>query len=276
MARFDLIDPMVSGNKLYKLHYFTEIAQDRNIDTIVTLGGAYSNHLAATATFCKKAGLKCAAIIRGEKNVIKPSFTLQYCLQNGMKLFFVERQQYGMADSQFAANITEFPLDSFLFIPEGGYDPMGAAGASIMADRIAHLEPTHVCMAVGTATTLAGFCLNTNLQSTILGIPVLKGMNDIGNRISFLSNKKKYNQPVIFNEYHFGGYAKHQPPLISFMNQLYHKTGIPTDFVYTGKMMFGINDLLLKNYFPENSRIVCIHTGGLQGNKSLPKSILDF
>ena len=125
MARFDLVDPMISGNKLYKLHYFIELAQKRGINTIVTLGGAYSNHLAATATYCKQASLHCAAIVRGEMNEKKPSPTLQYCIQNGMKLFFVERQQYGNVDPHFVSNITQYPLDSFLFIPEGGYERMG-------------------------------------------------------------------------------------------------------------------------------------------------------
>lgn len=145
-----------------------------------------------------------------------------------------------------------------------------------MLQAIQSYHPTHICIPVGTATTLAGFCLDDTLNVSIIGIPVLKGMTDISTRLDYLCEGFSRLDPIIFYDYHFGGYARYNQKLLDYMNDLYHRTGMPTDFVYTAKMMHAIEDLIEKNYFPAKSRIMCVHTGGLQGNQSLLKGQLHF
>ena len=275
VARLDLIHPIVSGNKLFKLHYFIEAAKSANKSTIVTLGGAYSNHLAATAYHCRSVGLKSIGLVRGELPA-KISHTLLTCEDNGMQLIFLDRKEYPFINEDWIAKLLNTSPAQFAFIPEGGYHPLGANGASMIMTELNELNATHICTAVGTATTLAGIISSSNDDTKIIAVPVLKGMTDIEKRISFLLNNKPYNKPLILNEYHFGGYAKKSEPLIQFMNDFYKDYSIPTDFVYTGKMMFAIIEKIKTDYFPQRSRILCLHTGGLQGNASLPEHTLVF
>jgi 1-aminocyclopropane-1-carboxylate deaminase len=275
VARLDLIHPIVSGNKLFKLHYFIEAAKSAKKSTIVTLGGAYSNHLAATAYHCRSVGLKSIGLVRGELPA-KISYTLLTCEDNGMQLIFLDRKEYPFINEDWIAKLLNTSPSQFAFIPEGGYHPLGADGASMIMTELNELNATHICTAVGTATTLAGIISSSNDDTKIIGVPVLKGMTDIEKRISFLLNNKPYNKPLILNEYHFGGYAKKSETLIQFMNDFYKDYSIPTDFVYTGKMMFAIIEKIKTDYFPQRSRILCLHTGGLQGNASLPEHTLVF
>lgn len=269
VLRLDKIHPIVSGNKLFKLHYFLEEALLPPQKNIVTFGGAYSNHLAATAFACKTLHLPCRGIVRGEEPA-KLSHTLKRCLEMGMQLEFLSREQYAQISSQ-----QNFEPGSII-IPEGGYHTTGARGASLIMDLVKEKNVSHICTATGTATTLAGLLLKADASHTIISIPVLKGFTDIPERLQFLTGQNRYNNLVIFDEYHFGGYAKKTTGLIQFMNELYHQYELPTDFVYTAKMMYGIFDQLKKGFFPEGSNIVCIHTGGLQGNDSLPINSLIF
>ncbi len=275
VARLDLIHPVVSGNKLFKLHYFIEAAKSTNKATIVTLGGAYSNHLAATAFHCRSVGLKSIGLVRGESPA-KKSHTLLICEEYGMQLIFLDRKEYPLINEDRITKLLNIIPSEFVFIPEGGYDPLGAKGASMIMTELNDLNATHVCTATGTATTLAGIISSASDNTKIIAVPVLKGMTDLEERISFLLNNKPYNKPLILNEYHFGGYAKKTDALIQFMNDFYKDYRIPTDFVYTGKMMFAITEKIKTDYFPERSRILCLHTGGLQGNDSLPENTLVF
>lgn len=279
IARLDLIDPVISGNKIFKLHYFIEEAIVSNKNTIVTCGGAYSNHLAATARFCKEKSLKCIGLVRGEE-VDNLSHTLMQCKTDDMQLVYINRNLYSDINQYnfvtFIPAALNHKLDDCFFIPEGGFHPLGAKGASVIMEKISNYAPTHVVTAIGTATTLAGIVKNSQPKQKIIGISVLKGMNDISTRIAALLPESSYTSPTIFHDYHFGGYAKKTEPLINFMNDFYQQYEIPTDFVYTGKMMFGVFDLIEKGYFPAGSKIICLHTGGLQGNLSLPKGSLVF
>ena len=162
-----------------------------------------------------------------------------------------------------------------LIIPEGGYDAMGAAGAALIKDLIPK-KYSHICTATGTATTLAGLLLSATPDQKIVSVPVLKGMIDINERLKFLSGKEDISDNLrILDGYDFGGYAKKDSSLIDFMNECWLKYNLPLDFVYTAKMMYGVIDSIKNNYFKEGSHILCLHTGGLQGNKSLPlKSLL--
>ena len=194
-----------------------------------------------------------------------------------MQLKFISRDDYSKKDEpQFLKDlITEF--GECIIIPEGGYHPLGAKGAALIMDTYKENRFTHICCATGTATTIAGLLVNAKNYQQITSIPVLKGMKDIEERIlSLTENKANLKQLKILNDYHFGGYAKSTPDLFSFMNSLYQQYQLPTDFVYTAKMMFGIFDAIEKDRFPKGSSIACLHTGGLQGNLSLPQNTLLF
>jgi 1-aminocyclopropane-1-carboxylate deaminase/D-cysteine desulfhydrase-like pyridoxal-dependent ACC family enzyme len=275
IARLDLIHPVVSGNKLFKLYYFIEEAIRENKNTIVTMGGAYSNHLVATAFYCIEAGLKSIGIVRGEMPTIK-SHTLNACESYGMKLIYISRSDYNKKNEDLISELTKENSEEIYFIPEGGYHPLGAKGASLIMKQIKETDASHICTAVGTATTLSGLILNTKPNQQIIAVPVLKGINDLVSRLNFLTNNIDHHQLCIFDEYHFGGYAKKDETLIQFMNDFYTEYNVPTDFVYTGKMMYAIFDKIKSNFFPLGSKIICIHTGGLQGNLSLPNGSLVF
>ena len=275
IVRLDQIHPVVSGNKLFKLHYFIEECLKTTHKTIATFGGAYSNHLIATACSCQMMGLKSIGIVRGEKPSIL-SHTLKQCIAYGMELTFISREDYTQKDNiNFIDHLINEP-NGFTLIPEGGFHPLGAKGASLIMQSVDN-EATHICAAAGTATTLAGLVLSAATHQQIVGINVLKGISDTNERISFLTgNKIDPERLMMLNDYHFGGYAKQSPELIAFMNEVYQQYQLPTDFVYTAKMLFAVFDSIAKGFFPKGSKISCIHTGGLQGNLSLPYTTLIF
>ena len=274
MLRLDEIHPVISGNKIFKLYYFLEEAKKTSHKTVITFGGAYSNHLAATAFACKKMGLKSIGFVRGEKPKVLSS-TLLFCIEQEMQLEFINRASFKkIKENPFLFSLREKHGEHIL-IPEGGFSIMGAEGAALIAQFFKDQSFTHVCLAVGTATTFAGIINGSENATEIIGFSVLKNLNDIKERLSELKVNAGREFSFI-NDYHFGGYAKRTSDLISFMNDFYTQHAIPLDFVYTGKMMYGVFDLIKKNYFPRNSKILCIHTGGLQGNKSLHAGTLKF
>jgi D-cysteine desulfhydrase len=273
LLRLDKIHPAISGNKIFKLYYFLKKAISLN-KKILTFGGAYSNHLAATAAACKQLRLDCIGIVRGDKPA-KLSHTLLFCLQQGMLLKFISRNEYTKMETNYLQSHQK-NVEEYIIIPEGGYSPEGVAGAAIISQYLKDKNFTHVCCSVGTATTLAGLVSATDANVEVIGFSALKNLTDFEKRMKFLLQAKTKNNYNLKSDYHFGGYAKRNDALISFINTFYKKHLIPLDFVYTGKMMFGVNDLLQKNYFPSQSNIICIHTGGLQGNSSLPAGILSF
>ena len=275
VLRLDNIHPVISGNKLFKLHYFMEEAVKTSSERIVTFGGAYSNHLVATAYACQIAGLQCIGIVRGEKPSIL-SHTLQSCIEYGMHLKFTSREQYAEKEMKYFIDELDKEYKKNYIIPEGGYHPSGAKGAAHIM-KLVEDSATHICCAAGTATTLAGLLMGAGNHQKIIGFPVLKNMHDLHERVSFLTNtNNEYNKLQIIDDYHFGGYAKKTPTLIDFMNNIYKVHLLPTDFVYTGKMMFGVMDSIKKDFFEKGSKICCLHTGGLQGNLSLPDGSLIF
>lgn len=276
VLRLDKIHPVISGNKLFKLHYFLKEAIESSHKTMVTFGGAYSNHLAATAHACNLLQLKSIGIVRGEKPE-QLSHTLEQCIRDGMQLTFISRQQY--AHKQCPAGINELKIEfaECIVVPEGGYHPLGARGAALIMDLIKENNYTHICTASGTATTLAGILLAAKPTQSVLSFPVLKGITDNKIRINELTgNSSNIKNLVVLNDYHFGGYAKRTEALISFMNDCWLQYKLPLDFVYTAKMFFAVIDCIKNNKFEKGSKILCIHTGGLQGNKSLPLNSLLF
>lgn len=263
--RTDKIHPVVSGNKWFKLKFYLEDARKKNAKTILTFGGAYSNHIVATAYACNQEGFQSVGIIRGEepKNY---SHTLKDALNYGMQLHFISRRDYKKKKFQTDRS-------NNYIIPQGGYGSLGAAGIATL--QYEKQKFNWVCCSVGSGTMMAGIIKSKNKTADIFGVSVLKNNYDLEQDVFRLLDDK--SEPININhDYHFGGYAKYSDELIRFMNNFHQQTGIPTDFVYTAKLFYAINDLIGKEYFKKGSRILIIHCGGLQGNLSLPKGTLIF
>ena len=273
MARLDKIHPVVSGNKISKLYYLIKEALETKHQTLLTFGGPYSNHLVATAYACRQNNLKSIGIVRGEKPA-QLSATLLDCRDYGMELIFVSRKDY--KDEAFIREIHNEKNGQFIFVPEGGYSPAGARGASLIMEALQALNPSHICTAVGTATTVAGLLLKAEPGQECIAVPVLKNLQDIPKRLNSLTGSSQWHNLRVWNEFHFGGYAKKNEELLHFMNRFYRETLIPLDFVYTAKLMYAVIKNIENNFFKPGSKIVCLHTGGLQGNRGLAKGTLIY
>ncbi|MGI8583438.1 MAG: 1-aminocyclopropane-1-carboxylate deaminase/D-cysteine desulfhydrase [Chitinophagaceae bacterium] len=274
ILRLDKIHPQVSGNKFFKLYYFLEKAISEQ-KKIITFGGAYSNHLAAAAHACKIFGIDCIGIVRGEESKIL-SHTLLFCKEQGMQLEFITRENYKRKnDIDFEKKLDD-KFGDHVLIPEGGHNREGSDGAALISNFYRNEGFNYICCAVGTATTLSGLISSSSHPQNVIGINVLKNLTDVDSRINSLLGDTLNKNLSLINDYHFGGYAKKSMELLLFMNKFYEEFAIPTDFVYTAKLMFGIFELIKKKYFPVGSKIICIHTGGLQGNFSLPTGALKF
>ncbi len=269
VLRLDKIHPLVSGNKWFKLRYYLDEAKTESKKIVVTYGGAWSNHILATAAACKINRLSCIGIIRGEE-AANLSPTLVNAKQLGMQLIFIGREEYRNGKIPDELN----SRDNY-FIPEGGYGIKGAEGAATMLDCCKKEDYTHICCATGTGTMTAGLIMSSLLSQQVISISVLKNNFNLDGEIKQLTGNKEKSFRII-NDYHFGGYAKHKPKLIYFMNGFYRETSIPSDFVYTGKLFFAVTDLVRNNFFPAGSKLLLIHSGGLQGNLSLSKGTLIF
>ncbi|MGN6399219.1 MAG: 1-aminocyclopropane-1-carboxylate deaminase/D-cysteine desulfhydrase [Flavisolibacter sp.] len=270
VLRLDLLHPVISGNKWFKLKEYLKDAQQLHKKRIITFGGAYSNHIVATAAAGKQSGLKSTGIIRGEEPPVL-SQTLTDALSFGMELVFVCREDYKVKN--IPAEIID---DDSYIINEGGYGVKGMNGAEAILQQTDLSAYTHIIAAVGTGTTLAGLINASEPHQKIIGIPVLKNNFSLQKEIEALLPKKKHQCITLIHDYHFSGYAKYNAELLQFMNDWYRQNKIPSDFVYTGKLFFALDDLIKKNYFPPQSKILAIHSGGLQGNRSLQKGTLIF
>jgi len=272
ILRADLIDPVVSGNKWFKLQLYVRDAIAAGKTTLATFGGPYSNHIVATSRYGASMGLETVGFIRGEKPVAL-SPTLTDAMENGMTLHFVSREDFEQTEKIISHN--QDP--SWAWIPEGGYGITGAEGVKSML-TIKDTTPfdTIIC-AVGTGTMMAGLIKAAAPHQQVIGLSVLKNNISIVEEIKALltpdESKKNFE---INHDYHFGGYAKHTPALIDFMNDCYKKMELPLDFVYTAKLVYGVEDLATKGKFDSTSKILIIHSGGLQGNRSFKKGTLIF
>ncbi|OQP43219.1 hypothetical protein A4H97_13205 [Niastella yeongjuensis] len=275
VLRLDLIHPVISGNKWFKLKYHLQEALQQNKKGILTFGGAWSNHLVATALACAQANLASIGIIRGERPAVL-SDTLQEVQDYAMQLRFISRDKY----ANEAAIIPELQdmFTDYYIVPQGGQSHLGVLGAAEIA-RLTQIESySHICCAAGTGTMLAGLVHAALPQQQVIGISSLKIPDDENNSLNsfvrpYASNPKQY---AIFYDYHFGGYARKTDELISFMNSTYQQHELPTDFVYTGKLLFGVKHLVQTDYFQPGSRLLLVHSGGLQGNRSLPAGTLTY
>ncbi len=270
VLRLDLIHPIVSGNKWFKLKYQIEEAIALKHSTIATFGGAFSNHIVATAFACKVVGINSIGYIRGEEQK-SLSHTLQQAVEFGMQLKFLNRTDYNHKEK------IKLSENKFYWIEEGGYSILGAKGASEILQQVDTKEYSHILCSCGTGTMIAGLITGALPHQKSIGFSALKGNSDLEqNVLKIIPDTCKKKSFEIIHDYHFGGYAKHPKELLKFMNIIYNKTQLPTDIVYTSKLIYGVIDLCNQNYFSKESRLLIIHSGGLQGNLSLPKGTLSF
>lgn len=284
MLRLDLIDAGVSGNKWFKLKYNLEKAKELGHRTIITFGGAFSNHIAATAAIASKAGLHSIGIIRGEEDSANP--TLMNARENGMQLHFIKREQYKQKnETHFKANL-ENQFGPHYLVPEGGNNDEGALGCTEILKKEYNYD--YVMCACGTGTTFAGLVASCHPGTCVVGISVLRGTNKMPNEVKQLLNSgslkfsgeingnevlddRLINTHGISNKYCFSGYAGYDEGLINFKTSFEKEFNIPLDYIYTAKLFYAAFDLIKKNKFKANAKVLLIHSGGLQGNEGFEK-----
>jgi len=272
MLRIDKLHSHVSGNKWYKLKYNLLKAKEEGQATLLTFGGAFSNHIIATAVAAKEAGFNSIGIIRGEETLpLNP--TLRVASFMGMDLHYVSRSKYREKTTPTFIADLENQFGNFYLVPEGGTNQVAIRGAEeILTDKLIK-KYDYIVSAVGTGGTLTGLISKSNGHAKVIGVSSLKGdflTDDIKKWLASIK-KEHLMEWSISSNYHFGGYAKHSRELIAFINNFKIENRIALDPIYTGKMMFGIMDMAANRKFKENSRVLAIHTGGLQGIKGFNK-----
>jgi len=266
VKREDLLHEHISGNKFRKLYYNVIEATRKGYDTLLTFGGAYSNHIAATAAAGKEYGFNTIGVIRGDElgkdlpKTLAENPTLKFAHELGMQFHFVTREAYRQkTTAAFIKNLFQV-FGKFYLVPEGGTNQLAVKGTEeILTKEDAEFD--YICAAIGTGGTIAGI-INTALpHQKVLGFPALKE--------NFLHNDiLKYvhqNNWELIRDYNRGGFAKIDQELVDFINMVNNMHDLPLDPIYTGKMLFGIIDMIKKDYFPKGTRILAIHSGGLQG-----------
>jgi len=271
VKREDLLHPIISGNKYRKLAYNIEAAKRQGAETLVTFGGAYSNHVLATASAGAAFGFNTVAVIRGDELAINiektlaSNPTLRAAKNLGMQFRFVTRSAYKLKDTEIFLKDLKREFPNGYILPEGGTNDLAVKGCEsiLNADDFKY---DFIAVPVGTGGTISGIINSSDPSQKILGFPVLKGRG-LKNEIE--KNKVNKKNWELISSYHFGGYAKVSADLISFINDFYKHTEIPLDPIYTGKMFYGLVDLIKQDYFPVNSKVLVIHTGGIQGNRGM-------
>lgn len=266
IKREDLLHEHISGNKYRKLRYNLEEAKKQGFDKIITFGGAYSNHIAATAAAANEFDFKSIGIIRADElkehpTLINQNPTLSFAIAQGMQLEFVSRSEYRLKNNQeFLDNLYETFGPAYI-VPEGGTNNLAVKGCEeILTDEDREFHT--ICSAIGTGGTISGIINSSFTDQKVIGFPALKGefLTDI-----IKSYTLKGKNWTLNHDYNFGGFAKTDEKLILFINDFKNQTGVPLDPIYTGKMFFGIVDLYKKGVFTSKNSILAIHTGGLQG-----------
>lgn len=266
VKRIDQIHKNISGNKWYKLKYNLEKAKSLGYKCILTFGGAYSNHIYATSAACNLLQIKNIGIIRGEEHLpLNP--TLSFAKTQGMELHYIDRSLYREKYSQEFIYELKKQFGDFYLIPEGGTNELAVKGCSEIPSTI-DIDFDFICTPVGTGGTLAGLICGINASQKAFGFSVLKGgdflIENVKTLTEYFGNKGSTNWDINL-DYHFGGYAKLNDELVRFVKKFEIDNNIQLEPIYTGKMFYGIYDLIRKEYFPEGSKIVALHTGGLQG-----------
>lgn len=266
LKREDQLHQTISGNKFRKLKYNLIAARQQIFSTLLTFGGAYSNHIAAVAAAGLEHDFQTIGIIRGEElaDKIQENPTLRLAQTQGMQLHFISRTDYRRkADHDFIEQLKQ-QFGEFYLIPEGGTNQLAIQGCEEILTEQDKQDFDYICCAVGTGGTIAGIINSSSDQQKVLGFPSLKG-DFLADEIKHWTTRTNWDLCL---DYHFGGYAKTTSELLQFIQNFQENTRIEIEPIYTGKMLFGIFDLIERGFFPANSRILAIHTGGLQGNLS--------
>lgn len=275
IKREDEIHPEVSGNKFRKLKYNILQAKKENQNTILSFGGAFSNHILATASAAKMEGLNSIGVIRGEelgedlKATLSSNPTLSKAYSYGMKFVFISREDYRKKSEPEMISKLNLELGDFYLVPEGGTNELAVKGCEEIL-RKDDEQFDYICSCVGTGGTLAGLINTSSSNQKVLGYPALKGDFLKEEIEKFVSSKNNWE---LITDYNFGGYAKHPIELIQFINEFKKQTDIALDPIYTGKMMYGILDQVQNDKFSKGSKILVIHTGGLQGIKGINQQL---
>jgi 1-aminocyclopropane-1-carboxylate deaminase len=276
LARLDLLPYPGGGNKTFKLKYNLIEAKSKGFDTIITFGGAYSNHLLATAESAKHEGFKSIGIVRGEQ-VLPLNQTLARCQEQGMSLHYMSREDYRKKqDANFIKTWlkTNNIPDGYL-IPEGGSNRFAVKGVAELMTKIPD-DTALIVSAVGTGGTLAGLISGMHAEQEVWGVAALKGDHFLHDAVQYLlyeSETPNTSQKhwKIIGDYHFEGYAKCPEELLAFIKSFYQQQGIVLDPIYTGKMMYALFDLASKGLIPTGKKIVALHTGGTQAWNGMPE-----
>ena len=254
------------GNKFRKLKYNLKRAKLEGKETILTFGGAYSNHIHAMAAAGALYGFKTVGVIRGEAyHPLNP--TLAFAVERGMKLHYITRNEYKDKYRKTFLNDLEKLYGPFYLVPEGGSNVEAVKGCTEIIGEIGH-EVDVIAVCCGTGGTMAGILAGLDGSKYVIGFPVLKNGGFLREEISRLIksfNNQEYQNWHLETGYHFGGYARFDRGLVNFIHEFKRKTGIPLDPVYTGKMMYGLYDMINRDFFRKGEKILAIHTGGLQG-----------
>ena len=262
IKRLDLVHPQISGNKFFKLKYNLLAAQQQGYKKLLTFGGAYSNHIAATAYAAQLFGFESLGIIRGEELASKAlNTTLNTAQQFGMQLQFVTREAYRQKQSRAYLAQLQQDYPEYYAIPEGGTNPLAIQGCSEILSEVDRQNYALICCAVGTGGTIAGLIEASHSQQQILGFSALKG-DFLSRELEQLTEKRNWQ---ITDQYCCGGYAKTNTELLQFIHAFELQYDIPLEQIYTGKMLLGLTDLIQQGTFPKDHRILVIHSGGLQG-----------
>ncbi|MDZ8095331.1 MAG: pyridoxal-phosphate dependent enzyme [Nostoc sp. DedQUE05] len=284
VLRLDLMHPWVNGNKWFKLKYNLLEAKKKNFTTLLTFGGAYSNHIYATAAAGNLFGFRTIGVIRGEER-LPLNATLSFAVQQDMQLVYLNREMYRQRNTPALEEYLRQSFGEVFIIPEGGSNLNGVRGCTeIVSDATIAFD--RICVACGTATTLAGIALSLHERQRAIAFPVLKKGAFLAQEIeSLLTNYLASDLPTPYNSpaswelvcnYHFGGYAKVNDELILFSQQFTQEHGVPLDYVYTAKMFYGVMDLLQQGFFCRGDRLLLVHTGGLQGNVGMEEKLQRF
>jgi len=273
IKRDDLIHPFISGNKWRKLKYNLLEAENQKKDTLLSFGGAFSNHIYALAAAGKELGFKTIGVIRG-KDAFPENPTLKFAQEHGMLLHFVHRKDYKRKEEPDFIDDLKNQFGDFYLIPEGGSNELAIKGCMEIIKEI-DIDFDYICCPCGTGATLAGISSALSEGKKAIGFSALKGDGYIEKEIALLTGNG-FNNFEITYAYHFGGYAKITAELVKFIKFFEERTTIATDPVYTGKLFYGVYDLIKKNYFKPGERIICVHTGGLQGIEGMKQKMQDL
>ncbi|MBM3453320.1 MAG: pyridoxal-phosphate dependent enzyme [Bacteroidetes bacterium] len=268
IKRDDLIHPVISGNKWRKLKYNILYAQRNQVEGIITFGGAYSNHLIATALAAKISQLKCVGIVRGEELSYHSNTILSYCTSLGADLTFVSRKEYALRDETIYKQQLLTTYKNYLIIPEGGRNYHGILGCMEIMKETSN-DYDYVCVSQGTSTTSVGILLTIPEKTKLIVCPALKGFDSINEMSQAMLTmgfekefvRDKLTQVIVLQTDILGKYGKASRELKNFNTELYDRTKINFDITYNAKSLFMLDDFIKKKSLFED-KILYIHTGG--------------